>query len=173
MLLLIIEGFLKKDIVKKMSFKKEVVMLMPTKILVPTDFSQYSDRALAQAIDIAQEYKAQVYVLHVVSEKIGHSIDDYGLTPRSIKQMETKMINGARKKLQKEIAKFPQVNSLEIFGEVVMGNPAEMIINTQKEKKIDLIVISSLGQAGLAKYLLGSVARNVLKGSTCPVLLTK
>ncbi len=172
MLLLIIEGFLKKDIVKKMSFKKEVVMLMPTKILVPTDFSQYSDRALAQAIDIAQEYKAQVYVLHVVSEKIGHSIDDYGLTPRSIKQMETKMINGARKN-SKKIAKFPQVNSLEIFGEVVMGNPAEMIINTQKEKKIDLIVISSLGQTGLAKYLLGSVARNVLKGSTCPVLLTK
>ena len=148
-------------------------MLMPTKILVPTDFSQHSDKALAQAIDIAQEYKAQVYVLHVVPEKIGHSIDDYGLTPRSIKQMETKMINGARKKLQKEIDKFPQVNSLEVFAEVAIGNPSEIIIDTQKEKKIDLIVISSLGKTGLAKYFLGSVARNVLKGSTCPVLLTK
>jgi nucleotide-binding universal stress UspA family protein len=148
-------------------------MLIPTKILVPTDFSSYSDRALAQALDIAQEYKAQVYMLHVVPEKIGHSIDDYGLTPRSIKQMETKMINGAKKKLQKELNKFLQVNELEVFGEVVIGNPSEIILNTQKDKKIDLIVISSLGKTGLAKFFLGSVTRNVLKGSTCPVLLTK
>jgi len=148
-------------------------MLIPTRILVPTDFSQFSDRALAQALDIAQEYKAQIYVLHVVPEKIGHSIDDYGLTPRSIKQMETRMIAGARKKLQKEIDKFPQINNVEVFTEVAIGNPSEVILNAQKDKNIDLIVISSLGRTGLAKYFLGSVARNVLKGSTCPVLLTK
>jgi universal stress protein A len=34
-------------------------------------------------------------------------------------------------------------------------------------------VIASLGRSGIAKYLIGSVARNVLKGSKCPVLLTK
>ena len=42
-----------------------------------------------------------------------------------------------------------------------------------KEKGIDLIVIASLGRSGIAKYLIGSVARNVLKGAKCPVLLTK
>ncbi|MCK7474922.1 MAG: universal stress protein [Rhodopseudomonas palustris] len=72
-------------------------MLIPTKILVPTDFSEYSDKALSQALDIAQEYKAKVYVLHVVHEKISHGIDDYGLTPQSIKRMETKMVNGGQK----------------------------------------------------------------------------
>ncbi|HNS77595.1 MAG TPA: universal stress protein [Syntrophorhabdus sp.] len=148
-------------------------MLIPTRILVPTDFSQYSDTALLYALDIAQEYKAQVYILHVVADRIGHTIDDYGLTPRSIKQMEAKMIKGARNKLQKQIDKFPQTNTLEVFSEVVIGNPSEIILNTQKDKKIDLIVISSLGKTGLAQYFLGSVVRNVLKGSTCSVLLTK
>jgi nucleotide-binding universal stress UspA family protein len=41
-----------------------------TKILVPTDFSEYSDKALRQALDIALQYKAKVFVLHVVHEQI-------------------------------------------------------------------------------------------------------
>ena len=148
-------------------------MLMPTKILVPTDFSEYSDKALIQALDIAQEYKAQVYVLHVLHEKIRHSLDDYELTPQSIKSMETKMVNGARKKLQKQIDKIPQSKEVEVFSEVVIGIPSEEILKMQTEKGIDLIIISSLGSTGLGKYFIGGVARNVLKGSTCPVLLTK
>lgn len=148
-------------------------MLMPTKILVPSDFSEYSDKALIQALDIAQEYKAQVYVLHVLHEKIRHSLDDYELTPQSIKSMETKMVNGARKKLQKQIDKIPQSKEVEVFSEVVIGIPSEEILKMQTEKGIDLIIISSLGRTGLAKYFIGGVARNVLKGSACPVLLTK
>jgi nucleotide-binding universal stress UspA family protein len=146
---------------------------MPTKILVPTDFSEYSDKALIQALDIAQEYKAKVYVVHVVHEKISHSLDDYELTPESIKSMETKMVNGARKKLQKQIDKIPQSKEVEVFSEVVRGIPSEEILKMQTEKDIDLIIISSLGRTGLAKYFIGGVARNVLKGSICPVLLTK
>jgi nucleotide-binding universal stress UspA family protein len=148
-------------------------MLVPTKILVPTDFSEYSDKALIQAFDIAQEYKAQVHVLHVVHEKIGHSIDDYGLTLTSIKRMETKMINGAKKRLQRQIDKFPQAKEVEVVSEVMLGNPSEVILEVQAEKGIDLIIISSLGKTALGKYFIGSVARNVLKGASCPVLLTK
>jgi universal stress protein A len=153
--------------------KEEAIMLIPTKILVPTDFSGYSDKALKQAFDIAQEYKAKVYVLHVIHEKIGHSLDDYELTPQSIKSMETKMIKGAKKKLQKQIDRLPQSKEVEVFSEVMIGNPSEVILEMQAEKEIDLIIISSLGRTGLAKYFIGSVARNVLKGSACPVLLTK
>lgn len=148
-------------------------MLMPTKILVPTDFSGYSDVALNQALDIAQEYKAKVYVLHVVHEKIGHSIDDYGLTPLSIKRMEARMINVAKKRLQKQIDRFPLAKVIDVSGEVLLGNPSEVILQVQAEKGIDLIIISSLGKTALGKYFIGSVARNVLKGATCPVLLTK
>ena len=71
-------------------------MLKPTKILIPTDFSEYSNKALHQAFDIAKQYKAKVYVLHVVH---GESYYD---------DVEKQMIEGARKKLQEEIDSFPR-----------------------------------------------------------------
>jgi nucleotide-binding universal stress UspA family protein len=136
-------------------------MLKPTKILIPTDFSEYSNMALRQAFDIAKQYKAKVYVLHVV-----HGESYY-------EDVEKQMIEGARKKLQEEIDKFPQAKELEVFTEVVSGNTSEAILTEERSKGIDLIVIASLGRSGIAKYLIGSVARNVLKGAKCPVLLTK
>jgi universal stress protein A len=149
-------------------------MLVPTKILVPTDFSKYSDKALNQAFDIAKQYNSKVYVLHVIHEKMIDRIDDYGITyPSYVKDMEMEMIMGARVKLQKEINKFPQAKELEVFIDVVSGNTAEAILEEERSKGIDLIVIASLGRSGIAKYLIGSVARNVLKGAKCPVLLTK
>ena len=136
-------------------------MLKPTKILIPTDFSEYSNKALRQALDIAKHYKAKVYMLHVVR---GESYYE---------DVEKQMIERARKKLQEEIDKFPQAKELEVFTEVVSGNTSEAILTEERSKGIDLIVIASLGRSGIAKYLIGSVARNVLKGAKCPVLLTK
>ena len=57
--------------------------------------------------------------------------------------------------------------------DVRRGVPYEEILKEAEEKGVDLIVIASLGRTGLAKYLIGSVARNVLKRAKCPVLLTK
>ena len=149
-------------------------MLVPTKILVPTDFSEYSDKALRQAFDIAKQYGAKVYVLHVIHEKMRDRLDDYGVTyPSYVEDMETRMVDGARRQLQEQIDKFPRAKELEVFSEVVMGNTSETILAEETGKGIDLIVIASLGRTGMAKYLVGSVARNVLKGAKCPVLLTK
>ncbi len=50
-------------------------MLIPTRILVPTDFSEYSDLALAQGLDIAKQYNAKAFLLHVTHEEIPHRID--------------------------------------------------------------------------------------------------
>jgi len=147
-------------------------MLKPTRILVPTDFSSYSDTALRQAFDIAKQYKAQVYVVHVLHGKNPYDTSDSTI-PSYYENMEKQMIEGARKKLQQEVDKFPQTKELEVFTQVVNGNTSEAILAEEKGKGIDLIVIASLGRAGIAKYLIGSVARNVLKGAKCPVLLTK
>lgn len=149
-------------------------MLAPTRILVPTDFSEYSDKALRQALDIAKEYKARVYVLHVIHERMSDRLDDYGLTyPDFVDDMEEQMIEGARKRLETQIGKFPQAKELEVFAEAVIGNTSEVILEEEGKKGIDLIVIASLGKTGMSKYLIGSVARNVLKAAKCPVLLTK
>jgi universal stress protein A len=148
-------------------------MLKPTKILVPTDFSDYSDKALSQALDIAREYKARVYLLHVVNLTIQQCVVDYCLSEEMVKQIEAQAMNSARENLQKEAEKYPKAKEVEVSVDVRNGIPAEEILKEEADKGIDLIVIASLGKSGLFKYLIGSVARNVLKGSKCPVLLTK
>ena len=79
----------------------------------------------------------------------------------------------AKQNLEKQLAKVPAAKEVELAADVRKGIPSEEILNEEQEKGVDLIVIASLGQTGLSKYLIGSIARNVLKGAKCPVLLTK
>jgi universal stress protein A len=152
-------------------------MLRPTKILVPTDFSGYSNIALKQAADIAEEYRAELHILHVVEMRI-HTLYEYEFagkeaSPEGIKELETKRMKVAEGKMIEFTGQIGSGKQLKVFPRVVKGDPVTEILKYQKDRKIDLIVISSLGHTGLAEYFTGSVARNVLKGATCPVLLTK
>ena len=151
-------------------------MLRPTRILVPTDFSEYADKALRQAMDIAEEYKAKVYLIHVVPGELRSIADDYSdvsITEKTLQRYEKKLVSSARKKMEKQIARLSGDRRVEVIPEAVIGRPEDEIIRFQYETGIDLVVISSLGKSGLSRYLIGNVARAVLKGATCPVLLSK
>ena len=148
-------------------------MLKPTKILVPTDFSDFSDKALKRALDIAKQYNAKVFLLHVIHEELHQCVVDYCLSQEQLDQIKSQMTAGAQASLDKQLAKFPQSKEVEVTSDIKLGVPYEAILKEEQEKGIDLIVIASLGRSGIAKYIIGSVARNVLKGAKCPVLLTK
>ena len=152
-------------------------MLMPTKILVPTDFSEYSDKALKQALDIAAEYKSKVYVLHVVDAMLQSTMtvnhSDVLINFDDIRNLEKSIVKIAKERMRQQVAKFPENKDVQVTQSVKSGVPYEEILREQEAKGIDLIVIASLGRSGIAKYLIGGVARNVLKGAKCPVLLTK
>jgi universal stress protein A len=152
-------------------------MLMPTKILVPTDFSEYSDKALEQALDIAKEYHSKVYLLHVIQTElygpVAWTSSDLGLSKELWQQVRDRYRAERGERMQNQLSKFPQAKEVEVVTNIRLGVPYEEILKEGKEKGIDLIVIASLGRTGIAKYLIGGVARNVAKGSKCPVLLTK
>jgi nucleotide-binding universal stress UspA family protein len=151
--------------------RRGLTMLIPTKILVPTDFSEYSDRALEQALDIAKDYSAKVFLLNVIHESI-HLLD-FALPEDTRQLMKDGAVPWTIEILQNHLDSFPQAREVEVAINVRKGLPYEEILKEGRDKNIDLIVIASLGKTGIAKYLIGSVARNVLKGSKCPVLLTK
>jgi nucleotide-binding universal stress UspA family protein len=90
-----------------------------------------------------------------------------------INEFKDNTLAWAKKCLGLQLEKFPRAREVEVFTNVRQGVPYDEILKEAKEERIDLIVIASLGRTGIAKYLIGSVARNVLKGSKCPVLLTK
>lgn len=151
-------------------------MLKPTKILVPTDFSEYSNIALKQAFDIALEYKAELFVVHVVEERVHYAMYDVyhdNLLTETMQKIEGNFVKTAHDKLAKQLGKIPWEGELSVTADVLVGATHAEIIRYQKEKGIDLIVISSLGRTGLARFFIGSVARTVLKEASCPVLLTK
>ena len=148
-------------------------MLKPTKILVPTDFSEFSDKALQQGLDIAKQYNAKIFLLHVIHQDLHQCVVDYCLSEEQMQQVKNSMTNSARESLDKQIAKFPRAKEVDLTVDIGFGIPYEAILEEADDKGIDLIVIASLGKSGIAKFVIGSVARNVLKGSKCPVLLTK
>ncbi len=98
---------------------------------------------------------------------------DFGLDEEIMRQVNTRIRDEAKQRLQDQLEKFPQSKEVEVTTDIRKGITYEEILKEEKSKEIDLIVIASLGKTGLAKYLIGSVARNVLRGSACPVLLTK
>jgi nucleotide-binding universal stress UspA family protein len=147
-------------------------MFSPKNILVPTDFSEYSDRALQNAIDIAKQFKGKTYLLHVIGIVIPY-LADYSIDPRILNQVEDASITTSKRMLTVQLAKFPDSKSIEIITDIRRGAPYVEILKYQQEKKIDLIVIASHGKTGLLRHLIGSVAEKVVRNAKCPVLLVR
>jgi universal stress protein A len=147
-------------------------MFAPKQILVPTDFSTYSDKALEEAIDIAEQHGSTIHLLHVNSI-VRQCAIDYCMTSEIIDDLEKQSTDNAQKLIGEEINKFPESKKVTIIPEVKKGTPYEEILKDQMEKNIDLIVIASHGTTGLLHHFIGSVAERVAKGARCPVLLLR
>jgi universal stress protein A len=147
-------------------------MFAPKQILVPTDFSTYSDKALKEAIDIAKQHGSKIHLLHVISI-VQQCAIDYCMTSEIMDELEKQSTETAQKKIKEEIDKFSESKAVTVIPEVKKGVPYEEILKDQREKNIDLIVIASHGTTGLLHHFLGSVAERVTKGAKCPVLLLR
>ncbi len=150
-----------------------MTMFAPKNILVPTDFSEYSDKALKQAVEIASTFKSKVYLLHVVDDGIQQCAGDYCLKYEVLEALKLEIQKASEEKLKKEANVIGKSSQVDIVFDVRTGHPYEEILQEQEDKKIDLIVIASHGKTGLLKHLIGSVAEKVLRGAKCPVLLVK
>ena len=149
-------------------------MFAPKKILVPTDFSVYADNAFKQAVDIAKQNNAKIYLLHVIDDGFQQCAVDYCLNEGTVQSILKESIKSAKDKLHQEAKIVPDSNSsIEIVYDARRGIPYEEILKEQEEKGIDLIVIASHGKTGILKNLMGGVVDKVLKRAKCQVLLVR
>jgi universal stress protein A len=147
-----------------------MIMFAPRKILVPTDFTEDSDRALREAIDIAAVSRGKVYLLHVdqgVPIVVGESVVDQ----RVVVAVEENDEVIARQKMLEEIRKVALQTDVEIEIEERHGATFEQILAYMKDKLIDLVVIEPHAKKGLLKGLLGGVTDRLLKEATCTMLV--
>ena len=148
-------------------------MFEPKKILVPTDFSKYSDRAVQEAVDIASKYNADVVLLHVIDDNIRQCAADYCLSNEVVKQFEDESMKTSKDKLQKSVKIASESKKVDISLEIKRGVPSEVILDEQLKKGIDLIVIASHGKTGILRHLIGSVTDKVIRAAKCPVLVIR
>ncbi len=147
-------------------------MFAPKKILVPTDFSKFSDDALKQAYDIAIQYKAKIYLLHVI-EVVQTCAVYYCLDDQTIKALDNKSMTFSEDMMQKQIKKVVKSKDVQVVSDVKQGIPYEEILKEQQLKNMDLIVIASHGRTGLLSHLIGGVAEKVARGAQCSVMLVR
>ena len=140
------------------------------KILLPTDFSQESYRALEYALDLMKRYNAKLYILHVLYDvaKVG----GWYVPHPSMAEM-FKDIEGAAKKELERFGLEELRGQKDVERILLKGTPHEEIIKFAEENKIDLIVIGATSKKGVGRLLFGSTATPVVRSAPCPVLTVR
>lgn len=142
------------------------------RILVPIDFSDDSLNALAYARDFAKPFGAELQLLYVV-EPIYYATpaDMYATSPNL-----TVLLDEQRRAGKQQLARIAA--DLEKKGQPVRsllktGSPAQVIVDTAKSGRADMIIMATHGRTGLAHMLMGSVAEKVVRNAACPVLTVR
>jgi len=140
-------------------------------ILVPVDGSSTSDRALHEAIKLAQQQNARLMLVHVLEDIWYFDNENYINYAELVDSMRTggeKMLKEAQEKVQ-QAGLTVETRLLEAKGERI----ANVIINEAKAYLADLIIIGTHGRSGFSRMLLGSIAEGVVRTAHIPVLLIR
>ncbi len=141
-------------------------------ILVPTDFSAHSAKALATATELAKVFGSKLHLLHSYSYwlPMQGGATPYGFTlPGSVWEG----VRDASGRKLEELREKTAAEGLEVEAHLTQALPSEAIASTAETLGVDLIVIGTRGNRGLKHVLLGSVASRTIRIAPCPVLTVK
>jgi len=144
-------------------------------IVVPLDGSALAEQALPTAARLARSAGGWVMLLRVVKQPVeyagGATFMIY--TPLDTLERLMKEEEAEARHYLEGVAASPVLEGVPTRLEVRTGLATPMIVSVTESPKIDLIVMSSHGRTGLARWVLGSVAHNVVRSSSVPVLLLR
>jgi nucleotide-binding universal stress UspA family protein len=141
------------------------------RILVPTDFSKFSQVALAYAAALAEKFGAELYLLHVVQD-LTVFLPEAVETAPAVALPVDQFLAAARTAMERS-ARDSSLKDLPVHQEVRVGTPFYEIVRFAREGKMDLIVMGTHGHTGLVHVLLGSVTEKVVRKAPCPVLTVR
>ena len=146
---------------------------MYRKILAPLDGSELSECTLSHVREVAKGCQVTEVVLLYIVEPYHKGEMHYrhvGLTEEEIHRGEVQEEAYGREYLA-GVADKMKKDGLTVKTEVVNGIPAEEIVDYAEKNGVDLIIMSTHGRSGIARWALGSVADRVLRHSVTPVLM--
>ena len=133
-------------------------------ILIATDFSEVSQHALLHALAMAKRYDAKLTVVHVAPPE--------AQTPIPMEPVPVEL-DWQKRRGAESLARLEGFEALHMYPhEMVLrqGNPWPEIRALIEQRGVDLIVLGTHGRGLIGTLLLGSVAEQVLRHATCPVL---
>ncbi len=134
-------------------------------ILVPVDFSDNAENALAFACGLSNKLNAEISLLH--SYHVPVPVSDTGILPISDSEVRKISLDGLNRMRKDAESKFPQVR-MNIHA--TMGMADIEIPAYAKKNKSDLIVMGTHGASGIGEFLIGSNTASVMENAEVPVM---
>ena len=137
------------------------------RILLPLDGSPLAEQAMPHAIAQAERFQGELILLKVLPPLPERSMSSPGR-----RQAEDLSAQLAREYLE-GVAAGIRDQGIAVQVVTVEGQAHPQIVQFAEENEVDLIVMSTRGQSGLSRWLMGSVADRIVRGATVPVLLIR
>jgi universal stress protein A len=137
------------------------------RILVPTDFSDPSKKALRYAARFAGQFGSRITLIHVVEPVMSPDFTHFPLALDEEKVLENarqRLVSLARSHLDERCLDAVVVRS---------GNPFHEIAEAARELKVDLVIMATHGYTGVKRALLGSTAERVMRYAQSPVMIVR
>ena len=143
-------------------------------ILLPTDGSECSRKAMGYALSFARQYGARVVALHVIDQRWE---DQTRVTFAELGQDLTQRIRKGYEeeagRILNDAADAARKAGVPVETRTLTGIPFEEIVRLGEELSVDLIIMGTHGRTGMSHLLLGSVAEKVVRKAPCPVLTVR
>jgi nucleotide-binding universal stress UspA family protein len=144
------------------------VIDMYNRIVVALDGSRLAEQALAHAVAQAKRFETELVLLKVLEP-----LPDVTFTAPSARRRAEEASAQLAQDYLEGVAEDIREQGVEVRAVQLEGKPYVEIVRYAEEGGADMIVISTRGQSGFSRWLLGSVADRVVRGATVPVLLVR
>jgi len=133
-------------------------------IIIAVDGSDYSNKALSYAKNMAETYRASLWLVHVIA----HTSDLLGY--EDFEKLYARRKHAGQSVLDDALEVLGESN-FKINQELLDGPEPDSILSYAKKKQADLIIMGTRGMGALKGLLLGSVSRKVIHLASCPVMV--
>jgi nucleotide-binding universal stress UspA family protein len=143
-------------------------------ILLPTDGSEYSLKAMAYALTIANQFRARVVALNVIDQRWeDRTRQTFGEIQQAVLKKAIERSEDEARGVVGAVADAGTEVGVAVDPRIAEGTPVEQIVRLAKEVSADLIIMGTHGRTGISRVFLGSVAERVVRRAPCPVLTVR
>ncbi|MGB1285432.1 MAG: universal stress protein [Aggregatilineales bacterium] len=141
------------------------------RIVVPLDGSPWSEGAIPHAVTIARNNEAEIILLHILKPPVSEYADQLALAGQDeqldrIREMMKQKLVSIRNELRGQ--------NIKCIVQMIEGaGIAHLICDYINDNDIDMVVMSTHGRSGLARFVFGSVAHKVMQDVHVPVMLIR